>query len=144
MTTPRWLLRILWLEDRALSKLSGGRMALPNGSGGTVRTLFLRTKGRKTGESRRNGLYYVEDGPNLVVVASNAGRDADPSWWLNLQAHPDTEVEVGKEVRAVHARQAAPDEAARLYEQFVTALPQYGGYREGTSREIPVVILEPR
>jgi deazaflavin-dependent oxidoreductase (nitroreductase family) len=144
MNTPRWLLRILWLEDRALSRVTGGRMALPNGSGGAVRTLFLRTTGRTTGESRRNGLYYVEDGPNLVIVASNAGRDQDPSWWLNLQAHPDAEVEVGTDVRQVHARQATPEEAARLYERFVAGLPQYAEYRRRTTREIPVVILEPR
>jgi deazaflavin-dependent oxidoreductase (nitroreductase family) len=144
VNSPRWLLRILWLEDRALSKLSGGRMTLPNGSGGAVRTLFLRLTGRKTGQPRRNGLYYVEDGPNLVVVASNAGRDQDPSWWLNLQAHPDAEVEVGKEARPVHARQASPEDAARLYKRFAAALPQYADYREKTTRPIPVVILEPR
>ncbi len=144
MSAPRWLLRILWLEDRALSRLSGGRLVFPNSSGGAVRTLFLRTTGRKTGQQRRNGLYYVEDGPNLVIVASNAGRDEDPAWWRNLRTHPDTEVEVGREVRQVHARQAAPAEAARLYERFVTALPQYADYRRSTTREIPVVILEPR
>jgi deazaflavin-dependent oxidoreductase (nitroreductase family) len=144
MNVPRWLLNILWLEDRALSRLSGGRWALPNTSGGSVRTLFLHTVGRNTEKRRRNGLYYVEDGPNLVVVATNAGRDDDPSWWLNLREHPDTEVEVGKQVRAVHARQADPVEAQRLYARFVEALPQYGDYRKRTSREIPVVILEPR
>jgi F420H(2)-dependent quinone reductase len=144
MNTPRWLLRILWLEDRALSWLSGGRLAFPNASGGEVRTLFLRTVGRKTGQKRRNGLYFVEDGPNLVVVASNAGRANDPSWWLNLQAHPDTEVEVRKEVRTVRARQASPADAKRLYQRFVDALPQYGDYRKRAKREIPVVILEPR
>ena len=144
MNVPRWLMRIVWLEDRALSRLSGGRWALPNASGGEVRTLFLRTVGRKTGQKRRNGLYFLEDGPNLVVVASNAGRAADPSWWLNLKAHPETEVELGKEVRPVLARQATPAEAKRLYQRFVDALPQYGDYRKRAKREIPVVILEPR
>jgi deazaflavin-dependent oxidoreductase (nitroreductase family) len=144
MAVPRWLLRILWVEDRALSRLTGGRLTMPNGTGGRVRTLFLHTVGRTTGQRRRNGLYYVEDGPNLVVVASNAGRDDDPSWWKNLQASPDTEVEVGKAVRPVHARQATVEEAARLYERFVVALPQYEDYRQRTTREIPVVILEPR
>ena len=109
-----------------------------------MRTLFLRTVGRKTGQKRRNGLYYLEDGPNLVVVASNAGRADDPGWWLNLKAHPDIEVEVGKEVRQVHARQATSAEAKRLYQRFVDALPQYGDYRKRTARDIPVVILEPR
>jgi deazaflavin-dependent oxidoreductase (nitroreductase family) len=144
MAVPRWLLRILWVEDRALSRLTGGRLTMPNGTGGRVRTLFLHTVGRTTGQRRRNGLYYVEDGPNLVVVASNAGRDDDPSWWKNPQAHPDTGVEVGKTIRPVHARQATPEEAAALYERFVAALPQYGEYRQRTRREIPVVILEPR
>ncbi|MGH2489801.1 MAG: nitroreductase/quinone reductase family protein, partial [Candidatus Limnocylindria bacterium] len=97
------MLRILWLEDRALSRLTGGRLSLPNRSGGALRTLFLRTVGRHSGKQRRNGLYYIEDGPNLAVVASNAGRDEDPAWWLNLQAHPDAEVEVGKTVRPVQA-----------------------------------------
>jgi F420H(2)-dependent quinone reductase len=144
VTTPRWLLRILWLEDRALSRLTGGRMAMPNGTGGRVRTLFLHTVGRSTGQPRRNGLYYLEDGPNLVVVASNAGRDEDPAWWLNLRAHPNTEVEIGTQVRAVHARQATAEEGAALYERFAAALPQYADYRRRTTRPIPVVILEPR
>lgn len=144
MTTPRWLLRIFWLEDRVVSRLTGGRLTLPNGSRGQARTLFLHTVGRATGRLRRNGLYYVEAGPNLVVVASNAGEDTDPAWWRNLQAHPDAEVEVGTERRAVHARRATPVEAGPLYERFVTALPQYEGYRRRTTREIPVVILEPR
>jgi deazaflavin-dependent oxidoreductase (nitroreductase family) len=139
VTTPRWLLRILWLED-----LTRGRLTLPNGSRGRARTLFLHTVGRTTGRPRRNGLYYVEDGPNLVVVASNAGEDADPAWWRNLQAAPDAEIEVGTERRAIHARRATRAEAGRLYERFVAALPQYEGYRRRTTREIPVVILEPR
>ena len=144
MTVPRWLLRIFWLEDRILSRLTGGRLALPNRSGGRVKTLFLHTVGRTSGQPRRNGLYYVNDGANLAVVASNAGDDTDPSWWRNLRAHPDTTVEVGRAVRAVHARPANPAEASRVYERFVEALPQYGDYRKRTTREIPVVILEPR
>jgi deazaflavin-dependent oxidoreductase (nitroreductase family) len=144
MNVPRWLLEIFWLEDRALSRLSGGRWTLPNASGGSVRTLFLHTEGRKTGQKRRNGLYYLVDGENLVVVASNAGRDDDPAWWLNLKASPNTEVEVAREVRRVHARQAGSTDAKRLYDRFVEALPQYGDYRKRTTRKIPVVILEPR
>jgi len=144
MNPPRRLLRIFWLGDRVLSQLSGGRTSVPNGSGGAVRTLFLRTVGRTSGQPRRNGLYYVEDGPNLAVVASNAGEDEDPAWWLNLQANPDAEVEVGREVRPINARWATPDEEDRVYTRFVEALPQYAEYRRRTTRHIPVAILEPR
>jgi len=144
MNVPRWLLRIFWLEDRIVSGLTGGRMVLPNGSGGAIRTLFLRTVGRKSGRGRRTGLFYVEEGPNLAVVASKAGEDEDPAWWLNLQARPDAEVDVGREVRAIHARWATPEESDRVYARFEEALPQYADYRQRTTRQIPVVILEPR
>jgi deazaflavin-dependent oxidoreductase (nitroreductase family) len=142
--TPRWLLRIFWLEDRVVSRLTGGRVVLPNRSHGEVRTLFLHTVGRTTGRPRRTGLYYVEDGANLAVVASNAGEDANPAWWLNLRASPDVEIEVGRERRRIHARRATADEARRVFERFVVALPQYAEYRERTTRQIAVVILEPR
>ena len=95
MILPRWVFRVVWAIDDTASRLSGGRLTVPNGSRGRLRTLFLHTVGRTSGEPRRNGLYYLEDGPNLVVVASNAGDDRDPAWWRNLQARPEAEVEIG-------------------------------------------------
>lgn len=144
MSPPRWVFRIAWLLDNATSRLSGGRLILPNPSRGKVNTLFLRSTGRTTGQVRRNGLYYVERGPDLVVVASNSGEETDPAWWSNLEAHPDAEVELGTRIRRVRARKATADEATPLYERFVDALPPYDEYRRRTTRAIPVVILEPR
>lgn len=144
MIPPRWFLRAWWAVDKTLSRLSGGRMALPNGSRGQLRTLFLRSVGRTSGQIRRSGIYYIEDGPNLVVVASNAGKDEDPAWWRNLEAHPDAEVEIGTQVRPVRARRATAEETDPLYERFVAAVPTYAEYRNRVSRPIPVVILEPR
>lgn len=144
MIPPRWLFRIGWACDNAVSRLSGGRLSMPNGSRGRLRILFLRTVGRTSGKPRRNGLYYVEDGPNLVVIASNAGDERDPAWWRNLQAQPDAGVEVGPTVRPVRARQATPEEAGPLYERFVAVSPTYDEYQRKTDRTIPVVILEPR
>ncbi|MEZ0241093.1 MAG: nitroreductase/quinone reductase family protein, partial [Chloroflexota bacterium] len=71
-----------------------------------MQTLHLRTVGRRSGAARRTPLYYVEDGDNLAIVTSNAGRDREPAWWLNLQAGPNAEVDVRKETRPVHARQS--------------------------------------
>jgi deazaflavin-dependent oxidoreductase (nitroreductase family) len=109
-----------------------------------VKTLHLRTTGRRTGAERRTPLYYVEDGDNLAVVTSNAGRDHEPAWWLNLQAAPTVEVEIGKKVRAVEARRATTGEEARIWPQFVAGLGNYAGYKRKTGRPILVVILEPR
>jgi len=109
-----------------------------------VRTLYLRTIGRRTGTKRRTPLYYVDDGDNLAVVTSNAGRDGEPAWWLNLQAEPDAEVEIRKETHPVRARASTPAEQDRLWPQFVAGLRNYEAYRRKTDREIVVVILEPR
>jgi deazaflavin-dependent oxidoreductase (nitroreductase family) len=109
-----------------------------------VRTLYLRTIGRRTGTERRTPLYFIEDGDNLAVVTSNAGRDRQPAWWLNTQAEPDVEVEIRKETHPVRARTSTRAEHDRLWPQFVAGLRNYEAYRRKTDREIVVVILEPR
>ena len=109
-----------------------------------MRTLYLHTVGRRTGQARRTPLYYVDAGNDLAVVTSNAGRDREPAWWLNLQAEPDAEIEVGKERRRVRARRAKRAEHDRLWPQFVAGLRNYAAYRRKTERKIEVVILERR
>jgi deazaflavin-dependent oxidoreductase (nitroreductase family) len=144
MIPPRWVFRIGWAFHKALFAASGGRAGAQRPRDGKLGTLFLLSTGRTSGQVRRNALYYVEDGPNLVVVASNIGADLDPSWWLNLQARPDAEVELGVDRRAVRARAATADERERLWPRFVAAFPAYNEYRRKTSRPIPLVILESR
>ncbi len=109
-----------------------------------MRTLYLHTVGRRTGKARRTPLYYVDDGDALAIVTSNGGRDREPAWWLNLQAAPDAEVEVGKARRPVQARVASTTEYERLWPQFVAGLRNYAAYKRKTDRKIEVVILEPR
>ena len=72
------------------------------------------------------------------------GTPKHPAWVHNLRAAPDTEVEVGRERRAVRARVADPEERARLWPRLVAAYPAFANYQARTEREIPVVILSPR
>jgi deazaflavin-dependent oxidoreductase (nitroreductase family) len=143
MIPPRWVFRIGWAFHKGLFAASGGRLGTNLAADGRPGTLFLLSTGRKSGQVRRNALFYLDDGPNLVVVASNAGADVDPSWWLNLQAMPAAEVELGVDRRLVRARAATADERARLWPLVVAASPGYDEYRRRTSREIPIVVLEP-
>ncbi len=56
--------------------------------GGNVfgtKVLLLTTTGRKSGKRYTTPLTYVDDGDNLVIIASNGGSDRDPDWWRNLK-----------------------------------------------------------
>jgi len=68
----------------------------------------------------------------------------DPQWYANLVAHPDTQVQIRREVRRVHARVAAPAERASLWPRLVDLYADYDTYQAITEREIPLVVLEPR
>ncbi len=143
MIPPRWLFRLGWAVHRAMFAATGGRLGTARPSGGRIGTLFLVTTGWKSGQPRRNGVYYVEDGANLVVVASNAGAATDPAWWRNLQSQPLAEVHLGAQRRSVRGRLATPEERARLWRHLVAAHRSYADYAAAVEREIPVVILEP-
>jgi F420H(2)-dependent quinone reductase len=101
--------------------------------------------GAKSGTKRTTPLLYVEDGKDVVIVASKGGFPKHPAWFHNLKANPDTTVQIGPEHRAVHARVAKPEERDRLWAK---AVKSYGGYEDyaarSKGREIPLVVLEPR
>ena len=62
----------------------------------------------------------------------------------NLLAHPDTQVQIGREVRRVRARTATPEERAALWPRLVEVYADFANYQRWTEREIPVVVCEPR
>ena len=126
---------------RALLKVSGGR--LPRSIGG-MQPLELHTIGRKTGQRRSTLLtspMYSED--RIVLVASKGGYSEDPIWYKNLAANPDVEITIGTRTRAMRARTASPEEKAALWPELVKVYKGYAGYQRNTTRDIPVVILEP-
>ena len=72
-----------------------------------VTNLLLTTRGRRTGRLRRTALIYARDGSRYVVVASGAGEDHHPAWYLNLRADPLVGVQVGAEVFVARAATAS-------------------------------------
>lgn len=128
----------------ALYRVSGGRIGhtIP-GVGG--RMLLLDHVGAKSGTRRTSPLLYFPDGDDVVIVASKGGYPKHPSWYHNLMANPDTEVQVGRERRKVHARVATAEERERLWPRAVKSYHGYADYQvRSKGREIPLVILEPR
>lgn len=111
---------------------------------GSPPMLLLEHVGAKSGTKRTTPLVYVDDQPNVVLVASKGGHPKHPGWYHNLRANPDTSVQIGAERRAVHARVASAQERKRLWPKAVDTYAGYAGYQKRTTREIPLVILEPR
>jgi deazaflavin-dependent oxidoreductase (nitroreductase family) len=105
--------------------------------------LLLTTTGRKSGKTRTTPLLYLRDGADIAVVASNGGSDSAPAWWLNLRATPAAHIELGRHKIPVTARKASQEERDRLWPAFTAGYNGYEKYITRTSREIPVVILEP-
>ncbi len=140
MPNIRWLLALITVVNRWVYQVSNGRIG---GRLGKVDVLLLETVGRKSGKQRVTPLLFVHDDERFVVVASNAGDDRNPAWWLNLQSQPEARVQVRDQHHKVHARRASPEERERLWPKLVAAYASYDRYVERTSREIPVVVLEP-
>ena len=137
---PRWFVVIAWAVHRAIYRLTGGRRGLWKASPQRWGTMRVHTVGRRSGKERIAILGYHEDGPNLVTVAMNGWGEGDPAWWVNLKARPEATVELKGETRAVRARAAQGEEAARLWGLFPDAQPYVAGRRT----ETPIVVLEPR
>lgn len=134
--TTRWL-------HAPLYRWTGGWGPLGRSLG--MLTVILVTTGARTGRRRESAIWAHPDGDDLVLVASNGGRPRIPGWCWNLRAHPDGEVLVFRDRRAVRAREAAGDEYMRIWALVATAYPGYLDYRERwAGRRIPLVILSPR
>jgi F420H(2)-dependent quinone reductase len=127
-----------------LVRLSGGRIRRSFLFTGGMPILVVTTVGRKSGKTRSTPVGYIEHGDSFVVLASNAGNDRSPAWWLNLQADPHAEVLVGRRRFAVESRRADPTEEAALWSEFARLNPGFDEYRNLTERQIPVVLLEVR
>jgi deazaflavin-dependent oxidoreductase (nitroreductase family) len=127
-----------------LYRASGGRVGhrVP-GFGPSM--LLLDHVGARSGAKRTSPLLYIPDGENVVIVASKGGYPKHPAWFHNLEANPDTTVQIGGELRPVHARVATPEERERLWPKVVETYRPYADYQaRSKGREIPLVILEPR
>ena len=146
---------VMRVADRSwpvLRRLMGGhtvvyrltRGAVGHRFPGAPPMLLLDHVGAKSGQKRTSPLVYVEDGDNVVLVASKGGNPRNPAWFHNLKANPETTVQIGSEKRPVRARVATDPERKRLWPKAVETYGGYKGYQERTERKIPLVILEPR
>lgn len=140
-----------WMVEHGNRYLSSGgkeghmyKVTPPGYSEMVVPALLLTTTGRKSGEKYIFPLFYGEDNGRYIIVASKGGAPDHPSWYKNIQANPEVEVQVGtKKLRARARTVTDKAERSQLWEKALKFWPPYADYAKKTEREIPVVLLEP-
>ena len=125
--------------DRALHRLTGGRVIL---SGGMVPSLMLTTTGAKTGQARKTPLATMPYDGTLYVVGSNFGREHHPAWSGNLIKTPRAHVSFKGEDFEVDAHLLSPEEKATLWPELLKTWPTYDRYVERSGRDLRVFRLE--
>ena len=135
-------LKVANAVHKGLLKLTFGKFGWDLGK---MPVVELTTTGRKTGQKRSVMLTSpLQEGGAIVVVASRGGDDTHPAWFLNLRDNPAVEVVYkGKPKQSMKARVATPEERARMWPQVTSQYEGYAGYQTKTTREIPLVLLEP-
>lgn len=130
---------------RATNGRVGSTWRIGSGWRKPVPTLLLHHVGRKSGTPFTTPLLYLEDGADLVVVASQGGLPRNPQWFHNLVARPECAVSLPRRREVpVLAHQASPAEKAALWPRLVDLYADYATYQQWTDRDIPVVVLSPR
>src|ERR1700722_14386962 len=115
----------------------------PGGGDPKSITLILRTRGRKSGEPRLAPLLYNHWKDEFVVVASKAGADEHPGWFLNMTAAKAVDIQIKNRRYRCTWRVSEGAERAKIWRFMVDYYPPFHTYQTRTQRELPVVVLTP-
>ena len=140
---PRWFIRFAWKFHKSLYRISGGRFGLRRAKGDRWGMMHVTTLGRRSGQERPVILGYFDDGPNLVTMAMNGWGEAEPAWWLNMQAHPEVTVVTPDGSRRMLGRAAEGAERERLWSRWREIDKDLDEFAARRPSETAVVILEP-
>ena len=106
--------------------------------------MILTVRGARSGNLRKIPLMRVEHDGAYVVVASMGGAPKHPTWYWNIRANSEVELQDGPQKWDMVAREITGAEKELWWQRAVEAWPPYAEYQEKTDREIPVFVLERR
>jgi deazaflavin-dependent oxidoreductase (nitroreductase family) len=109
--------------------------------------VLMTAKGAKSGDLITTPLVCGRDGRDCIVVASKGGAPTNPTWFGNIKANPEVELELPTDngTEKFKARASVVDDRAehdRLYAEMTKIWPSFADYQRRTDRLIPVVRLE--
>jgi deazaflavin-dependent oxidoreductase (nitroreductase family) len=105
--------------------------------------LLLHTTGAKTGREHVSPMMYRKVDGGYAVFASKGGAPTNPDWYHNLVTHPAVQAEIGTQTVDLTARVAGDAEREPIWTAQKSEYPGFAEYEQQTTRQIPVVILEP-
>jgi deazaflavin-dependent oxidoreductase (nitroreductase family) len=131
-------------------KMVRDQVATYESSGGTEGTtmqgkpvVIVTSVGARSGKLRKTPLMRVEHDGCYALVASKGGAPDHPTWYHNLVARPEVDIQDGPEKGSYRVREVTGEEKAQWWERAVQAWPAYADYQEKTDRPIPVFVAEP-
>jgi deazaflavin-dependent oxidoreductase (nitroreductase family) len=135
------------LNDQVIAEFRNSSGVVRDAMGGhfkNVRLLLLHHVGRRSGEEYVTPLLYAASGRSFLVAGSNGGAPREPAWVANVEADPEVIVEVGERTLPATGTvlREGPDRNA-LYQVLVGIWPDMLQYETGTSRQFPVLRLDP-
>ena len=104
--------------------------------------VVVTSRGAKSGKLRKNPVMRVEHDGVYAVVASKGGAPEQPTWYWNILANPEVDLQDGPAPATYVARVAEGEERALWWERAVAVYEPYAEYQDKTDREIPVFLLE--
>ena len=134
-----WGVRLDWsqLNKEVIEeyRANGGHVA----RFGDLPIVILHTIGARTGKILEVPLITILDGDEMLLFGTAAGSPRHPSWYYNLRAHPDIEVEYGTERFAARINQLSDEAARTKVEAQARTSEQLVQYLESAApRVIPV------
>ncbi|HEU4703818.1 MAG TPA: nitroreductase family deazaflavin-dependent oxidoreductase [Conexibacter sp.] len=137
-----WVINVAPRIDGSIGRLSGGRlMSVPG-----VPLLLLTHRGAKSGRTYTTPLVYFNDGPDgdVVLIASNYGRERHPAWLANVRANPEVTLQARGRSGRYRARvlDDGPDRD-RLFANAKRLTRAYENYEQRAERTIRVVVCSP-
>ena len=133
-----------------IKKIAKWQTAVYEATGGRLWNTFLgapvailTTTGHKSGAARKTPLLYLEQGNDVVMVASQGGFSTEPYWYKNILSNPVVQIQIGNNKRTMQARIATDEEKETLWPKLDAIYEGYKEYRARTRniRVIPIVIF---
>jgi deazaflavin-dependent oxidoreductase (nitroreductase family) len=113
--------------------------------GAGMHQVVIYTIGRRSGNEHKVAVpVWFDDNGHRVVVASYAGSDKHPHWYLNLSdkdANPEVRVKAQDREFWADAQVLEGGEYEEVWEQIVEDRAYYADYQTRTTRKLPLVRL---